>query len=201
MNRRHLLQAPLALLPLLALSRPAHAVPPTAADRADLQRIQVYLNSFRTLRAHFVQEAPDGTLSAGTAWLERPGRMRFQYDPPSPLLLVADDGEVVFHDAQLDQTSRIPLGRTPLSIVLADQVRLSGAATVTDIQRLPNEIQISLVLTAQPGQGLLALVFADNPLALRQWTVVDAQHKITRVSLDGIVFGGQFDEALFKFPK
>ena len=85
----------------------------TERDRADLARIEAYLNGIVSLKARFLQVAPNGATSAGVAWLERPGRMRFQYDPPSPLLLVAGHGLVVFHDAQLNQTSNIPLSRTP----------------------------------------------------------------------------------------
>src|SRR5690242_13507517 len=146
MNRRTLLR--LSLVPLLsgaarALAQPAYQ--PTPQDRADLGRIETYLDGLRSLKAHFLQVAPNGAVSQGTAWLERPGRMRFQYDPPSPLLLVAGHGLVVFHDNSVDQTSNIPLGRTPLGILLADHVRLQGDVTVTGMQRLPGQIQVSLV--------------------------------------------------------
>ena len=134
MKRRVLLTA-LAGLPLL--SRRAAALPLTAQDQADIARIQAYLNGMSALKARFLQAAPDGAISRGTAWLERPGRMRFQYDPPSPLLLVAGHGLVVFHDDQLQQTSNIPLGSTPLGILLAANVQLSGSVTVTDIARQP----------------------------------------------------------------
>jgi len=198
MHRRSLLAA-LALGPLAALPLPARAVPPTPADQPDLDKLANYLNGIHSLRARFEQLAPDGTISHGTVWWERPGRMRLQYDPPTPLLLIAGHGEVVFHDFQLKQTSKIGLGRTPLSIILADKVTFSGPVTVTDIQRLPNEIQVSVVRTASPGEGLLALVFSENPLNMWQWTVVDAQHKITRVTLFDMQMGGQFDQNLFSF--
>jgi len=199
MNRRALLRlVPAVLLtpaPVLAQTR----FEPTAQDRADLVRVEAYLDSLRALKAHFLQVAPNGAVSQGTAWLERPGRMRFQYDPPSPLLLVAGHGLVVFHDKSLNQTSNIPLSRTPLGILLADHVKLQGDVTVTGIQRLPGQIQISLVRTASPGDGTLTLVFADNPLALRQWTVLDAQRQETRVTLYNVEMGGKFDQKLFEF--
>ena len=125
--------------------------------------------------------------------------MRFQYDPPSPLLLVAGHGLVVFHDKSLNQTSNIPLSKTPLGILLADHVRLQGDVTVTGMQRLPGQIQVSLVRTASPGDGTLTLIFADNPLTLRQWTVLDAQRQETRVTLYNVETGGQFDPKLFEF--
>jgi outer membrane lipoprotein-sorting protein len=201
MRRRDLLTA-LTLAPLGAsLVSPAGAVPATPQDQPDLDRLVDYLNAMRSLRARFEQVAPDGALSRGTVWLERPGRIRFQYDPPTPILLIAGHGEVWFHDFQLNQTSTISLSRTPLSILLADKITFSGPVTVTDIQRLPSEIQVSLVRTANPGEGLLAMVFTDNPLQLYQWTVVDAQHKITRVTLSNIQLGGHFDDNLFTFSE
>ena len=191
----------LALLPALFASG-AHAqqaFQPTQQQRADLARIQTYLDSLRSLKARFLQVAPNGSISRGTLWLERPGRMRFQYDPPAPFLLVAGHGLLVFHDSELDQTSNIPLGRTPLGILLANQVNLSGDVTVTGMQQLPGQIQVTLIRTESPGEGSLTLVFSDNPLTLRQWTVVDAQRQETRVTLYDVQLGGQFDPSLFEY--
>src|SRR6516164_7880186 len=200
MYRRNLLRLsliPLLLGPVRALAEPGFQ--PTPQDRADLARIETYLDGLRSLKAHFLQVAPNGAISQGTVWLERPGRMRFQYDPPSPLLLVAGHGLVVFHDSSLNQTSNILLSQTPLGILLADHVRLQGDVTVTAMQRLPGQIQVSLIRTASPGDGTLTLVFADNPLTLRQWTVLDAQRQETRVTLYNVETGGQFDPKLFQF--
>lgn len=200
MNRRDLLR--LTPFLLLASSAVASAQPGfqlTPQDQADLARIGTYLDGLRTLKAQFLQVAPDGAIAQGTAWLERPGRMRFQYNPPSPLLLVAGHGLVVFHDASLNQTTNIPIGQTPLGILLADHVQFGGDVTVTGMQHLPGQIQVSLVRTASPGDGTLTLVFSDNPLALRQWTVLDAQRQETRVTLYNVQMGGQFDPKLFEF--
>jgi outer membrane lipoprotein-sorting protein len=202
MHRRALLALPL----LLAARSPARAQPapgwqPTAQDRTDLSRIEAYLNNLHTLKAHFLQVAPDGGVSEGTAWLDRPGRMRFQYDPPAPFLLVAAYGLLVFRDTKLDQTSNVPLSQTPLGILLADKVTLSGDVTVTGLARQPGQLQVNLVRTASPSDGTLTLVFADPPLALRQWTVLDAQRKETRVTLYNVELGGSFDPGLFNVAK
>jgi len=187
----------LLLVPALAHAQPRFE--PTPQDRADLGRIETYLDNLRALKARFVQVASNGATAQGTAWLVRPGRMRFQYDPPSPLLLVAGHGLVVFHDKALNQTSNIPLSKTPLGILLADHVRLQGDVTVTAMQRLPGQLQVSLIRTASPGDGTLTLIFADGPLTLRQWTVLDAQRLETRVTLYNVETGGQFDPKLFEF--
>jgi outer membrane lipoprotein-sorting protein len=196
--RRTLLLSAAAFLPLSLTARAAPEVALSAEDQADIGRIEAYLNALKSLKAHFLQVAPDGGLSEGTAWLERPGRMRFQYDPPSPFLLIAAHGQLIFHDSSLAQTSNIPLGRTPLGILLADHVQLSGAVTVTAIQRLPGQIQLTLVRTNSPGDGSLTLIFADPPLTLRQWTVVDAQRRQTHVTLYNAQTGGSFDQQLFE---
>ena len=206
MRRRDLLvmltvAAPSAM-PLLAAG-PAHAAPRPAplspADQAEVGRIAAYLNGLTALKAKFLQVAPDGSVSQGIAWLERPGRMRFQYDPPAPYLLVAGYGLLVFHDSSLDQTTNIPLSSTPLGVLLAKHVVLSGPVTVTEFKRLPGEIDLTLVRTASPGNGSLTLIFSTDPLALRQWAVRDAQGKVTRVSLYDVELGGHFPNRLFTY--
>jgi outer membrane lipoprotein-sorting protein len=195
MNRRTLLALP--LIPLLVRAAHAQAPAMTAQDQADIARAEAYLNSLHTLKAHFLQVGPNGNASEGTAWLERPGRMRFEYAPPSPFLLIAGHGVVLFFDKQLGQTSNYPVGSTPLGILLADHISLTGDVTVTRILRQPGQLQMTLVRTASPGDGSITLVFADNPLALRQWIVVDAQRRATRVSLFDVQLGGSFNQDLF----
>jgi outer membrane lipoprotein-sorting protein len=196
MYRRTLLGL-LAAFPAIAQAQPRFE--PTPRDRADMARVETYLDSLRTMKAHFLQVAPNGAISQGTVWLDRPGRMRFQYEPPSPLLLVAGHGLVVFHDKSLNQTTNIPIGQTPLGILLADRVQLGGDVTVTGMQHLPGQVQLSLVRTASPGDGTLTLIFADSPLVLRQWIVTDAQRQQTTVTLTNMEMGGQFDQKLFQF--
>ena len=199
MNRRTLLLAPF-LAPLLAPAASAQAPAAlTAQDRADVARIEAYLNGIRTLHSRFRQIAPNGATSGGQAWLERPGRLRFEYDPPSPFLLVGGHGLLVFHDSQLKQTSNIPLGSTPLGLLLQDNLRLSGDITVAGLTRAPGQLQIRLLRTKSPADGTLTLVFADAPLALRQWSVVDAQRQETRITLYNIELGGTFNQKLFEF--
>lgn len=208
MNRRALLA--LGLLPLLP-ARPTRAQqsrqpatpPPRAAtlsaqDRADIARIEAYLNGLRTLRARFLQVAPDGGITEGNAWIQRPGRMRFEYDPPSPLLLVAGNGGGMFFDKQLNQVTHFPLSSTPLGILLSDNLKLGGDVTISAVERLPGQIHVSMFRTASPSDGSLTLVFADNPLSLRQWAITDPQQRETTVSLFNVALGGTFEQKLFE---
>jgi outer membrane lipoprotein-sorting protein len=187
-----------AALPSLAQAQP-HAAVLSDADNAVLRQVEAYLNGLTSLKGHFLQIAPDGGTSTGTMWLVRPGRLRFQYDPPSPLLLLASHGLVVFRDTKLDQTSNIPEGETPLGLLLRDTITLTGDVTVTDLQRPPGLIEITLTKTRAPGDGTLTLVLEADKLALTGWSVVDAQGRETRIRLTDMSFGGHYDNSLFTY--
>jgi outer membrane lipoprotein-sorting protein len=200
MNRRTLLR--LSLLSPFAGSVAARAqsgIPLSPQDNAALGQVQEYLNSIHTLKAHFLPVAPGGGMSQGTVWLERPGRMRFQYDPPAPFLLVAGGGLLTFEDKSINQISQAPLSVTPLGILLSDHINLSGNVTVVGLQRLPGQLQVKLVRTASPRDGTLTLIFTENPLVLRQWTVLDAQRRETTVTLYNVEQGVRLDPKLFEF--
>lgn len=202
MIRRSLLLAPLALAaPARAQRAPA---PPAAAalserDRADLVRVEAYLNAMTTLRARFLQIAQTGAAAEGTAWISRPGRMRFEYDPPEPLLLVADAGQFLMYDRELRAPTTVPVGSTPLGILLRREVRLSGDVTVTAVERSGGFLRVTLFRTSEPAEGRLTLVFNPDPLELRQWAVLDAQRRETRVSLSRIETGMRLPAGLFQF--
>ncbi len=178
----------------------AQATPLSAADQALITQAEAYLNGQSALTANFLQVAADGSTRTGKAWLERPGKMRFEYDPPDQQLLVAGFGLLVYRDPQLNQTTNIPLGSTPLGILLAKHVDLSsGSVTVTKVERDPGEDQITMIRTGKPAEGTLTLVFGTNPLQLRQWQVTDAQGRQTRVSLYDVLPGGPFPDSLFQY--
>lgn len=181
----------------------ARAAQPAAATRQpDLAAIAAYLNHLTTLKARFTQLAPDGALTDGTAWLWRPGRMRFQYDKPSPLLLVAGGGKLIFRDNSLDQTSVIPIDNSPLGILLAPHVALdaAGGVVVLGLNREPGLVRLRLARLGQESQGSLALTFTTDPLALKSWRVTDAQGNQTKVTLEDCDTGaGSFDPGLFVY--
>ena len=206
MKRRALMGFGLVSLvsPVVAQQSRAPVVPPpramvlSAGDRADVARVEAYLNGLKALQGRFLQVAPSGDVTEGKAWIERPGRMRFEYDPPSPLLLVAGNGGGMFYDRALKQVTYFPLSSTPLGILLSDNLKLAGEVTISGIERLPGQIHVSLFRTASPGDGSLTLVFADQPLSLRQWAITDPQARETTVSLFNVTLGGRFDQKLFE---
>jgi outer membrane lipoprotein-sorting protein len=205
MRRRQLLSLlPSCLaLPLLALPATGQAqgggAALGAADRAAIARVEAYLNGLRSLRARFLQIAQNGAAAEGEAFILRPGRMRFDYDPPEPLLLVASGGQFLLYDRQMKSPSTIPVTSTPLSVLLQDNIRLSGAVTVTRVERGGGFLRVTLHRTASPSEGRLTLVFQEDPMELRQWVVVDAQARETRVTLSAIQTGMRLDTRLFDF--
>ncbi|WP_239020223.1 LolA family protein [Novacetimonas pomaceti] len=161
-------------------------------DHALIKRIEDHLNTITLLTAQFHQVAPDGKQSTGTAWLDRTNRrMRFQYDAPSPLLLVANHDQVVFNDSQLGQTTTMPMDKTPIGLLLRPHLELSGDVRVTALMHEGPEIEITLVRDESPGDGSLTLLFHEGKtLLLRGWIVQDAQGASTRVDLLHATVGG-----------
>jgi outer membrane lipoprotein-sorting protein len=193
-----------ALAAILPGARPAAAAAPKAAtlsaqDRADAQRIEQYLNGVHTLAGRFQQYAPDGAIATGKIYLSRPGKMRFEYDPPSPVLLLADGTFVVYVDNKLKQVTYLPIGSTPAWFLLRDKVSLEDGVTVTKFEHGPGVIRVTVVQTKSPDDGSLTMTFSDKPLDLKQWTVVDQQGKKTTVALSETRYDVPVSPQLFTF--
>ena len=171
----------------------------TAADRADIARVERYLNEVHTLRAHFLQVADNGNSAGGTFMMARPGKMKLAYDPPIKDYVVSDGFFVFYWDAELQQQSSQPLGASLADFVLRETIKLSGDVTVTKVARPPGALEISIIQTDDAGKGELTLIFEDKPLRLHKWRVLDAQGLITSVALSDIRTGVKFEDGLFIF--
>ncbi|MBM3572410.1 MAG: outer membrane lipoprotein carrier protein LolA [Alphaproteobacteria bacterium] len=202
MNRRDaLLGLPFLLWATPGLAAAARPSPLSATDQADIARIESYLNGIRTLQAGFLQASSDGSVARGRVFISRPGKLRFEYDPPVEGLLVSDGTWLIHYDAELKQANHLPLDLTPASFLLRDPAKLSGEVTVTRFQRGPNVLRVTLVRTTETSAGSVQLTFSDNPLALQQWIVTDAQGTETRLSLLDARLGQPLDPRLFVFDK
>jgi outer membrane lipoprotein-sorting protein len=188
----------MAAVMLVLWGAPAEPALPPDAD-GQLARVEAYLNSLGTLRAGFVQINPDGASVTGELYYAAPDKMRLEYDPPSRVLIIANRWEVIYHDRRLKQVSHLLTGSTPLGFLLADDIELAGDVTVTALEEEGGELRVTLVQTEEPDQGSITLVFADQPLQLRRWTVVDAQGLPTHVVLEGIETDVALDDELFVF--
>jgi len=189
LSRRSLI----ATLVLTAAARGAvAALPPDV-----VARVEDYLNGIRTLRADFTQIAPDGKTSTGKVYIKRPGRLRFEYDPPEKLLMVARDWRLVVHDGRADQTSTVPVDKTPLGILLNEEIRLGGPVTIRSLAEISGELHLTVFQSAEPGRGELTLIFGLEPLDLRRWEILDAQGKRTRVLLENVETNVPLENRLF----
>lgn len=199
-SSRRALLAMLAAAPVATAAAQTPRAPAlTEQDRADIARIETYLNALRTLEARFVQIAESGATAEGKVQLARPGRMRLEYDPPVPLLVVAFGGQIIQYDKELKQATYLPLSATPAAILLREQIRLSGDVTVIRLERGANALRVTLVQSSDPRAGQLTLVFGDRPLQLTSWVVVDSQGQTIRVALAEIRNDIPLDPQLFTF--
>jgi len=192
------LLATLAVPP--ALAAPPRHPPLSAEDQAQVTAAEDYLNGITTLKARFLQVSDNGAQAEGTAYLNRPGKLRLQYDPPSPLLVVADGTFLIVHDKTLDNPSYIPLGSTPAGVLVREHVALDkGDLAVTKVVHQPGLVAVTVVEAEDAASGSISLIFTERPFQLRQWRVVDAQGQTTSVSLYDVATGIALDPKLFEF--
>jgi len=170
----------------------------SVADKLSLNQISRYLNGFKTGTGEFTQINEDGTLSTGTIFIKRPGRMRFEYNPPEATLVVVGQGSVVIEDKKSNSNPEsYPLNRTPLSLILANRVDLGRAEMVTG-HRFDGT---ATIVTAQdpenPETGNIQLYFTSDPVELRQWVITDANGITTAIILGALQKGGRLRDSLF----
>ncbi len=179
-----------------ALAAPATAL--SEPDQINVERALAYLNRISTLRARFVQVSSNGTYAEGQVLVERPGKLRFDYDPPVTALLIANGLSLLFYDRELKEASFLPLWETPLWFLIREEVELSDDMRVERVEQARGALRVSLRDAGNPDIGEVTLVFQDEPLALRKWQVVDAQGILTEVSLLNPEFGVAIDPAAFE---
>ena len=181
----------------VALSGPAFAQALSPSDRALVARAVAYLEGLVEAKARFVQTDSRGQTSQGVVYLKRPGKARFEYDPPSGLLVVSDGGTVAVADKRLKTFDRYPLSATPLSLFLARNIRLDRGVQVTGVTRAADGFTITARDIRKQTAGQIALTFRDNPLSLVAWAVTDAQRRVTRVQLVGLAPASGLQAGLF----
>ncbi|MCB1532730.1 MAG: outer membrane lipoprotein carrier protein LolA [Alphaproteobacteria bacterium] len=180
-------------LPALAKMEP---VEDTAAQAA---KIEAYLDTLKTAQARFVQTTHDGTQLVGTFYLERPGKLRFEYDPPIEDFVVADGFFIYFYDAELGEQTNAPIGQTLADFLLRGDIKLSGDVKVQSIKRAGGYLQVTLTQSADPAAGTLMMAFTEEPLQLKKWRVIDAQGLITEVELFYLKTGITHPAGLFNY--
>ncbi|MDR3421329.1 MAG: outer-membrane lipoprotein carrier protein LolA [Xanthobacteraceae bacterium] len=183
------------------MGKPAAPSPATAFDanqRALLDKISGYLSGVQTLVGNFVQIGPDGRRVDGTFSIQKPGKVRFQYSPPSPIDIIADGSSVVVHDRSLETTDFYPLSQTPLRYLLADRIDLLRDTDVISVSADDTFITVVIEETqVMVGTNRLMIMFDAKNLQLKQWTVTDPQGLDTTVAVYNLDTAKKPDPNLF----
>ncbi|MEQ5827673.1 outer membrane lipoprotein carrier protein LolA [Sulfitobacter sp. NFXS29] len=178
----------------LAVSAPLAA----AAQQLSLNEISGYLNQLRTAKGDFTQINDDGSISSGTIYIKRPGKVRFEYNAPDSGLVVAGANTVVIYDKKSNQPAETyPLARTPLSIILGENVNLGRAKMVTGHSYDGTATTVTAQDPANPQYGNIQMKFTGNPVQLRQWIINDGNGSATTVVLGDMQVGGNISNSLF----
>jgi outer membrane lipoprotein-sorting protein len=170
-----------------------------ARQRALADRVSAYLSSVRQLSGDFVQVGPDGSKSEGEFYLQKPGRVRFDYNPPSPIELIADGQSVVVRDRKLATQDLYPLSQTPLRFLLADRIDLLRDTNLTGIYA--DDVFVTVVIEERQiiaGTHRLMMMFGAKDFQLRQWTVTDPQGLDTTVAVYNLDTRRTPDPSLFR---
>jgi len=197
--RSHRLLQALALAALAYLPIAAVAATLSEADKRDIARVEIYLNSFSSLKGRFLQQSSSGHLAEGWLYLNRPNQVRLDYRPPSSLQIYADGYWLAYVDTELEEVTHVPLSSTPVGFLVREQVQLSGEVSVVRVEHSMGVIRLHVVQTEEPETGRVVLTLQDPPMRLSHWTIIDGHGIKTRVSLLDSQFNLKLNEKLFEF--
>lgn len=166
---------------------------------AAVRRAVRYLNDLSTIKARFIQTSSNGAYAEGDVIVQRPGKMRFEYDPPHPVLIIANGLSLLFYDREIKQASFLPLWETPLWFLIRKEVTLSEDIVVSAVEQSPGALRITITDNELSDTGSITLVFSDRPLDLKKWEITDAQGIVTQVSLINPHYGIEVDPLAFDY--
>jgi len=171
-------------LALAALATGAHAAAPLAPeDQARVERARGYLLGLASAMGRFTQSDPKGHVTTGMIYLRRPGRARFEYDPPSGLVVAANGFRVAVLNRRLGTLDAYPLGATPLGLLLSRDLRIDKQVEIGGVTTRPGGFAIVARRAGKRGEGQISLDFNDAPTSLAGWSITDAEGGITKVRL------------------
>jgi outer membrane lipoprotein-sorting protein len=200
LTRRHMLgamavAAASTAIPLSVFAQAAAA----ASNNRTAQAIADHFSSVGTMQGEFVQFGPRGEQTGGKFFIQRPGRLRFNYDDPSPIRVIADGKNVAIGNMKLKTWDLYPLSKTPLSLLLAQRIDLS-AGSVKSVKEESDLTTIALGNNTVFGNSTITMMFDPKTYDLRQWTITDNQGKDTSVMVFNVKTGMQFDNKVFRVP-
>jgi outer membrane lipoprotein-sorting protein len=181
------------------LGQPGSTIALKPEQRAIVEKVNKYLSTVQTLEGKFVQVGADGRRTTGVFFMSKPGRVRFEYDEPSPISLIADGNSVVVRDRKLATQDVYPLSQTPLRFLLADNVDLMRETNLVAVHS--DDVFVSVVVeekNALVGTSRLMIMFDAKTMQLKQWTVTDPQGYDTTVAIYDLDASKKPDPGLFK---
>ena len=204
-SRRHILAGAVALA-TCAMAPAWAATPPVRGelseqDRAALRKVEDYLNGIKSLTARFDQVDSGGNRASGKIYLSKPGNLRFEYDPPTPVLIVATGRFLIHYDRQLQSATYLNQESTPAWFLTTPKLQLSGDLRPVRVNRRDGLLHVNVVRTKKPDEGAVTISFAEDPMALREWTVTDPQGVVTRVVLRDMQLNQPVSAKLFEFDE
>lgn len=177
------------------------AVPTLASaqnyDPAIVDALSRYLNTITTMQGGFTQQSPDGRIAEGEFFMRRPGRLRFEYFDPYPTVVVADGTWAGVINRQAKTLNQVPLSRTPLYLLLDDNIDLSASGSIQSVERAPGVVRAKAIDPGDPGQGSITMVFATTPVQLLKWVITDQQGRSSVISLRNVKRGMYIDPRKF----
>ena len=170
-------------------------------DPDQIARIEAYLNGITTLRSRFLQKNPDGSISEGVLYLHRPGKLRFEYDPPDPYLIMVKDDWLIFIDKELAQTTYIMVEKTPAFFLTQQNVRFAENFDITRFERSNGTVRLGIQARGDESSGNVTLIFSDKPLSLRKWRAFSIDGGETETTLINPSFNAALKGDVFEFEE
>src|SRR5918994_7700036 len=183
---------------LLVSGGPALAISLSPEETSKVEEVSTYFNSFKTLQGEFTQVSPQGRVSAGVFFLSKPGRLRFEYAPPNPFLVISDGSWVVIENRKQKTTDQYPLAATLLKLLLSEEINLLQETRVRSVETSGGMTSISVEDRNGAVRGRLVLVFDTKRKELSQWVVEIAEGKRITISLANLERGVDADDKLFE---
>ena len=198
LSRRAFLGVALAAVTALPAAAAAEPMKLSPEQQTAVNAISDYLNSFKTLQGEFTQISPKGNMSQGVFYISKPGKMRFEYAPPNPFLIVSDGTWLTIKNVKKEKGDQFPLSQTPLRLVLGDKVDIANDTNIIDFQNQDGMTTVTVEDKKNTlGNGQLTLVYDQARKALQQWIVTDGKGRKTTVSLENLQAGIEPDPKLF----
>ena len=191
----------LSVVFLLLTANPLMASVKHESYAKEIGEVEKFLNNINTFVASFTQISDDGGVSTGTFYLSRPGRLRWEYDDPTPLLIIAKGNLLTYYDRELDQVSHIGIDDTLAGFLTQDKIDFSKGVTLGSIEKKDGLLIVTVSQKDKEDEGALGLVFREDPMQLIRLEILDSVGKFTMVSFNGAVYGKPLDKSLFILPK